>query len=131
MTISRDNILFLLEKSETSLAAADMLLKSGYPDYCVSRAYYAMFYAAEAVLLTRELQFSKHSAVVAAFAREFVKQGIFDKDMSRQLRRAFQYRMEGDYGLVPVDQGTAEAILKTAGDFVDALSGYLREQGLL
>ena len=35
--------------------------------FAASRAYYAMFYAAEALLQSRGLAFSKHSAVHAAF----------------------------------------------------------------
>jgi uncharacterized protein (UPF0332 family) len=33
-----------------------------------------MFYIAEAILLDDELNYSKHSAVIAAFGKHFVKQ---------------------------------------------------------
>ena len=40
----------LLQKARQSLSAARLLLSGGYPDYAASRAYYTMFYIAEAFL---------------------------------------------------------------------------------
>jgi uncharacterized protein (UPF0332 family) len=37
-----------------------------------------MFYAASALLLGSGMVFSKHSAVIAAFGREFAKSGMVD-----------------------------------------------------
>lgn len=59
----------LIHKAHRSLAAADRLAKDDDLDFAVSRAYYAMFYAAQAVLLSRGLRFSKHAAVIAAFGQ--------------------------------------------------------------
>lgn len=57
----------LLDKAERSLAAAEHLLLEGFPEFAAGRSYYAMFYATEALLLSRDLSFSKHSAVITAF----------------------------------------------------------------
>ena len=57
----------LIEKGRRSLGAARRLFGEGDYDFAASRAYYAMFYLAEALLLARHLTFSKHSAVIAAF----------------------------------------------------------------
>ena len=56
----------LLEEARDSISAAELLLSGGFPGYAVSRAYYAMFYVAEAFLEGLGLSFSKHSAVIAA-----------------------------------------------------------------
>ena len=63
----------LLLKAQQSLEAAKLLLHNDYPDYATSRAYYTMFYVASALLAGEGLGFSKHSAVIAAFGREFAK----------------------------------------------------------
>lgn len=68
----------LLEKAARSLEAARLLLDEDHSDFAASRAYYAMFYAAEAMLEGEELAFSSHAAVVAAFGREFAKTGRED-----------------------------------------------------
>ena len=58
-----------------------------------------MFYAVEALMLDRDLSFSKHSAVIAAFGKKFVKTGIFDSRFHRSLLNAFDLRNAGDYGI--------------------------------
>jgi uncharacterized protein (UPF0332 family) len=63
----------LLLKAQQSLAASQSLLKNDYTDFAASRAYYAMFYAAEALLDSEGLSFSSHSGVISAFGREFAK----------------------------------------------------------
>jgi uncharacterized protein (UPF0332 family) len=63
----------LLEKAQESRDAAELLRQESYPDFAASRAYYALFYTAEALLLERGLAFSRHSAVIAAFGKEFAK----------------------------------------------------------
>jgi uncharacterized protein (UPF0332 family) len=40
----------LFAKARDSLAAAHVLIKDGYHDFAASRAYYAMFYVASALL---------------------------------------------------------------------------------
>jgi len=66
----------LIEKAKKSASAAKKLLESGYSDFSVSRSYYAMFYATEALLLAKNLSYSKHSAVISEFGKKFVKTGI-------------------------------------------------------
>ena len=66
----------LLNKADRSLAASQRLFEGADYDFAASRAYYAMFYLAEALLLTLRLTFSKHSAVIAAFGQHFVKTGL-------------------------------------------------------
>ena len=63
----------LLLKAQQSLAAAQLLLGNDYTDFAASRAYYAMFYAAEALLEGDGLSFSSHSGVISAFGREFAR----------------------------------------------------------
>ncbi len=60
----------LLDKARASHEAATLLRREGYLDFAASRAYYALFYVAEALLLERGLSYSSHSAVIAAFGRE-------------------------------------------------------------
>ena len=64
---------FLVQKSQDSLRAAKLLATEGMADFAVSRAYYAMFYIAEAFLLQKNLSFSKHSVVISKFGEYFVR----------------------------------------------------------
>lgn len=95
-----DGVCELLDKSGRSIDAAKLLFRDGYFDFAASRAYYAMFYAVEALLLERELSFSKHAAVISAFGKIFVKTGVFDNHFHRSLLNAFDLRNAGDYDAV-------------------------------
>jgi uncharacterized protein (UPF0332 family) len=88
----------LLLKASQSLSAAKLMLDSGYPDYAASRAYYAMFYIAEAFLEGEGLSFSKHSAVISAFGREFARTGRVPVKFHQFLIRSQELRNAGDYG---------------------------------
>jgi uncharacterized protein (UPF0332 family) len=88
----------LLLKAQQSLEAAKLLITHHYPDYAASRAYYTMFYIAEAFLEGEGLSFSKHSAVIAAFGREFAKPQRVSSDFHRFLIEAQELRTTGDYG---------------------------------
>lgn len=66
----------LLNKAEDSLTAAKLLANNSLYDFSASRAYYTMFYVAEAFLLNQNLTFSKHAAVISAFGREFANKGV-------------------------------------------------------
>lgn len=59
----------LLEKAARSIQAAKLLNEEELAEFAASRAYYAMFYVAEAFLEGEGLSFSKHSAVIAAFGQ--------------------------------------------------------------
>ena len=74
-----------------------------------------MFYAVQALLLTRELSFSKHSAVISAFGREFAKSGIVPVELHRYLIEAQEDRNVGDYGIGPgiTQEEAHEQIMRT------------------
>ncbi|MGH2522213.1 MAG: HEPN domain-containing protein, partial [Anaerolineales bacterium] len=93
-----DEITANSERSEQSLQAARQLASGGYYDFAASRAYYAAFYAATAVLLHEGLELSKHSAVLASIHQRFVKTGKLDKEQGKTLNWLFELRSVGDYG---------------------------------
>jgi uncharacterized protein (UPF0332 family) len=116
----------LIEKSEQSISAAELLMKEGFFDFSAGRAYYAMFYAIEALLLSREQSFSKHSAVIAAFGKEFVKSGIFDSRFHHYILNAFDLRNAGDYGVLhAVSEEKAWQTIRQGHELISAIKQYL------
>ena len=87
----------LLRKAKSSLKAARLLARNRLYGFAVSRAYYAMFYVAEAFLLGRGLAFSKHSGVISAFGQHFVKTGEVAPEFHRYLIDGQNRRNLGDY----------------------------------
>jgi uncharacterized protein (UPF0332 family) len=59
----------LLEKAERAIQATDALLTTVGAEFAAGRAYYAMFYTAEALLHERDLKFSKHGSLHAAYGK--------------------------------------------------------------
>ena len=124
--MSRSEIHDLLEKADRSLIAGARLLADGFADFAAGRAYYAMFYAAEALLLSRDLSFSRHSAVIAAFGQHLVKTGLLDSSLHRYLIDAFELRNLGDYGAVhAVDSSDARQALENGRAFYAAAKALL------
>jgi uncharacterized protein (UPF0332 family) len=91
----------LLSKAHDSVRAAKLLSDAGLYDFAVSRAYYAMFYVAEAFLLGRGLTFSRHAGVIAAFGEHFAKIGIAPVELHRYLIEGQDKRNVGDYQIGP------------------------------
>jgi len=122
----------LTEKAEASLAAARMLLTGGFADFAISRAYYAMFYTAEALLLTEGLTFSKHAAVTSAFGQRFAKTGRVSVDLHRYLLNAGDRRAVSDYAAITETTPTdAEEQIRRAEAFIAAIRPLLpgKERG--
>ena len=117
----------LINKAEESLEAAKELFNKKFFDFSVSRAYYTMFYCVEALLLTKDLSFSKHSAVISFFGKEFIKTGIFPERFNEYINDAFRKRHKGDYW---IDTGLTEKdckiILKRAEEFLKETKKYLK-----
>ncbi len=109
-----------LERANITLRDAYNLYNTeGSPVSIVNRSYYAMFYAALALLATVDKETSKHLGVLSLFDEIFVKTKIFPKEMSKMLRKAFDVRQIGDYeDNANVDMEQAVEILKSAEQFI-------------
>lgn len=91
----------LVAKAEESVRAAELLARDGYHGFAVSRAYYAMFYVAEALLLEHGLTFTSHAGVISAFGQHFSKTEKIPYEFHRYLLAAQDARTEGDYDIRP------------------------------
>ncbi|RLF53973.1 MAG: HEPN domain-containing protein [Thermoplasmata archaeon] len=119
---------WLLKRAERYLRSAELLLKEGDYESTVSRVYYAMFYSAEALMLTCDLTFSSHKGIISAFGEHFIKTGIFPKELGRELNRAFEKRQLGDYGYTfLITKEEAEEILESGRRFYEQAVQYLKE----
>jgi len=118
-----------LQKAFRSVQAAEHLTEGADAEFGVGRAYYAMFYAAQALLNEKGLKFRKHAGVHSAFAEQFVKSGLLDKRYHRWLLAGFSKRITADYGieaeLTPED---ATLLIGQAREFLAAAKTFLEKQ---
>jgi len=118
----------LLERARLSQKAAANLLRDGFANFAASRAYYSMFYIAQALLLSKELSFSSHSAVIAAYGKEFAKTKLLNPEFHRLLLEAKDRRNIGDYGMIGgIEDEEAKKIIGWSKKFLKAAEKYLTQ----
>jgi uncharacterized protein (UPF0332 family) len=123
----KDLIQYRLESAREMLRDAQLLNENGgSPVSIVNRAYYAVFYATLALLVTVDTEPSKHSGVLSKFDELFVRQGVFPKEMSKIIHHAFDMRQAGDYQKSRVITGEqAVDVLNSAEEFVKTIEAKL------
>lgn len=122
----------MVQKAERFITSAMLLRQHGDLASAVSRLYYAMFYCAEALLLTKGLSYSRHGGVIAAFGQHFVKTGELPSEMHRWLQSAFDKRQVADYEVYPVlTDSDVDVMEAQARQFLAKTREYLQKRGFL
>jgi len=117
---------YRLQKSRENLKSADILIKAGMYGDSLSRSYYAIFTAARALLALKQLDSKKHSGVISLFNRHYVKTGIVDRTIGKELNKARLRRESSDYAdFYLVDKKEAVNQFETAKRFIDAVENIL------
>jgi uncharacterized protein (UPF0332 family) len=117
-----------LELANLKLSHAHKIFEIGLFDDAISRAYYAMFYAAKAALLSKGLDLRRHSASIAKFRELFVITGQVDSEYLHYLGQAQSARARSDYApFAPVTRKGAEEILQAAETFIAKIREILAE----
>ena len=88
----------LLRSGKTIEAAQDLLRTNHIPD-AASRAYYAMFYAAQDLLKFHGFETRKHSGVESILGSEFVNKGLIEVEYHRKFTNGRGLRDLADYGI--------------------------------
>lgn len=116
----------LIDYAEDSHAAAKVLIDGGFIGFSAAQSYYTMFYLTEALLLSKGLKFSSHSAVIAAYGKEFSKTSLLDPKFHRRLIVAEERREDGHYGASQnISDEDALESFEWAGEFIQAVKEYL------
>lgn len=130
--IAGQEVRLYFERANEMRDVAGLNLAEGYYGSAINRAYYAIFYAANGLLVTQGLVRNKHSGVIAVFRERFVKPGLIETEYSRIYGRVMDDRHVGDYEVeLPIDAGVAEKDLSDARRFVERAEQYLRQEGWL
>ena len=119
----------LFDHAREAAEEAAILFRTGHYSGACSRAYYAMFNAARALLAVRGHQPEEaktHKSVLRLFSLEFVQTGSFDAQQGRALREAFDARHEADYeGGVTKDE--AARVIASMEQFMQTAEHVLAE----
>ncbi|MBI2567874.1 MAG: HEPN domain-containing protein [Candidatus Schekmanbacteria bacterium] len=119
-----------MTKAQESVSAATLLLDQGYHGFAASRAYYAMFYVAEALLASLGKSYSSHAGVLGAFGQEFAKTGKLDVKFHRWLIDGQDIRNVGDYGVgTEVSREQTVEVISRAEELIGVAQTHLRGEG--
>ena len=120
----------MLVKARRYLSSANILQQQGDYDSAISRLYYAMFYAAEALLFSKGLTFSSHRGVLSAFAQHFIKPKILPPEMHQWLRDGFEKRQISDYEfLITAGESEVNDLKSKAERFLARAEVLLQQSG--
>lgn len=116
-----------LARAHQALEGARRDLNAGEAGLALDRAYYAMFYAADALLSRTGKSFRSHGGVHGAFGKQFAKSGVLDPKYHRWLLDAFRLRQEMIYDMeAEADAEAAMEVIERAAEFIETVASYLR-----
>lgn len=126
--MKQKTIHYLQEKSKRSLNAAKDLHAKGNYDFAISRVYYAMFYIAEALLLMKEKNYSSHSALIAGFFENYIRNGLLQRKFHSILSEAYGLREKVDYDWDHLpSKDTSQRILLKCEEFFEATERFFKD----
>lgn len=124
-----DKIDALLNKAQKYLRSAAVLYELEDFDSCASRAYFAMFYSAQAMLLRETQAFSSKQGIRSSFIQQFVRNGPLPARAADALERAAELQEVGDYAYdFAVSGEDAEYILSESEAFVNSITNLIERR---
>ena len=117
---------YRMDKAQEALNDAGEALRQGRLANASNRSYYAFFHAVRALFALEARDFRKHSGVIAAFQKDYVKTGVFPVALGKALQSAFNLRTQSDYrDFYVLSKEKVAAQVADAEQFVEALRRYL------
>ena len=120
------------EVSLETLTDAEIMLDNGRYKNALNRAYYSIFHAIRAVNALAGYDSSKHSGVIAFFNQNYVKLGVFPKELSKIIKLASESREKADYlDFFIASKSEAEKQIARAKEFQSYIKIYLQDNNIL
>ena len=117
-----------LDQAEEELNASYVLFEKEFYRESVSRAYYSMFHATQALLILKEVYPKSHKGVIQKFGEEFVKPGILEKKLGHILSQSESMRLKADYDVgVKITKEECEEILYNCEFFIKKVKDTIKE----
>lgn len=122
----KDLISYKLEKSELTLKESEVLATSEFFNAAVNRLYYAVYYAASALMLGSALETVTHKGIKTMLGLKFIQPGILEREYGQIYQRLFDSLQAGDYeDFVYYEKGTYEELRPLAEKFIAKIKEML------
>jgi uncharacterized protein (UPF0332 family) len=128
----RTNLAHELSRASEAFRAAEALLSLNLNADAVSRAYYAAFHVARALLLSHGVEPKTHAGAIHLLNLEFIRPGLLPSSFNRVFGGLQRSREFADYdAAVTFSTEDARAEIEAARAFEAAALALLRAQGWL
>ncbi len=120
---------YRLEQAKENLEEATALADINKYKGASNRAYYAIFHAIKAILALEEVDFKKHSSVIAYFNKNYISTNIFSKDLGKRVSNARYFREKSDYvDFYIITKEECEEQIETAKEMISLAENYLNNE---
>lgn len=117
----------LIFRSEEKLESAKILLENEKFDDAISRAYYAAFLAARAILYLLGSSPRTHRGVITMFGLKVIKEGLLSVNVGRYLNELFEAGETSDYAIIVFyTRKDSEQYIKKAEEIVNAIKKLIK-----
>ena len=118
-----------MDKARESQSASEFLLNDGHSSIASSQVFYTMFYIAKALLLSKDLDFSRENRVISAFGKEFKKLDVLSNDFHKNMVAARAIRDSNDFELdFEVNEQDVRQMIQQSYEFYKATQVYLKNK---
>lgn len=122
-------VLSQMDIAKNDLEGAKYLIEGEMYRISLNRSYYCVFHSIKALAVLHNEDFSKHSGYISYFQREFIKTGIFEKELSLIVTKTKTLRESSDYGdMAVVSEETAVNAYKDAESLYKRILNYIETQ---
>lgn len=119
---------YRLEQSKENLEEAEALFNINKFKGANNRAYYSIFHAIKAILALEQIDFKKHSSVIAYFNKEYINKEIFPRELGKRVSESRFFREKSDYvDFYIVTKEECYTQIETAKMMIESVEKYIKD----
>ena len=120
---------FYLNQANEEIEAATLLLEKNYRRACISRCYYGVYCATQALLIFKNINTHTHRGIRQQLGQHFIQTGELSSELAKALRITHDLRQLGDYDqVVEITKEQAQTALTYEKMFIEQATNWLNNQ---
>jgi len=125
----KDLVIHRIETAKSDINSAQILLDADEYRSSNNRAYYGIYHAISAIHALDGNLYKKHKDALANFNKEYVKTGIFPRNIGRRISEAAEIRHASDYDdFYIATKAEAEEQIATAVELLELVQKYCNDR---
>ena len=125
----KDLVMYRIQVSKDNLRSAKILYDAEEYKGANNRAYYAIFYAINAIHALDGKAYKRHKDTIGNFNKDYIKTEIFSREIGRKIGEAEEIRHASDYDdFYIASREETERQIDVAGEFVQLVEEYCKSR---